>query len=230
MRYELRKAALFLFSHRFLALARWELYFLSLRIRNVLAFRRYRIHHFLASRDRPLYLNFGSGPRGLDNTHWVNVDGFPDQNVHFLLDLSRSLPFSDGSFDGVFCEHVLEHFTQEDGENICREIHRILRPGAAFRVVVPDAETIMRWYFEAPHSLPARRGTELAIDSINSYFRQRYEHQFLYDWKCLCAMLERAGFLGSVTRRRFRFGACAELASLDDIKYEPESLYAEAIK
>jgi hypothetical protein len=80
--------------------------------------------------------------------------------------------------------------------------------------------------------IPWRRAgaPKLPMDSINSYFRQRYEHQFLYDWKSLCAMLERAGFQGSISRRKFRFGTCAELADLDDIKYEPESLYAEAIK
>jgi predicted SAM-dependent methyltransferase len=209
---------------------RWELHFLSLRLKNALTFQRRRINRFLASRQRPLYLNFGSGPRGLDSPHWLNVDGFLDRNVHFLLDLSRPLPMPQASFDGVFCEHVLEHFTQEEGEKIVKDIQRILRPGGRLRVIVPDAEQILRWYFDASDTLAERRGGETPMESVNSYFRQRYEHQFMYDWPTLCAMLERAGFKRPLSRTNFRSGPCADLASLDDPKYEAESLYAEAVK
>src|SRR5262249_40918141 len=99
-------------SHRLLALARWDLHFMRLRLRNFLT-RKHAAMRKRAASARPMYLNLGSGPRGIDDLHWINVDGYPDKNVDFLLDFTRPLPFADECHDGVFCEHVFEHFTHE---------------------------------------------------------------------------------------------------------------------
>jgi len=226
----MRSLFLFLFSHRFLAIGRWEFHFIRLRFRNVLRFQKSQVRRFLLSRQTPMYLNLGSGPRGLDDAHWVNIDGFQDRNVHYLMDITRTLPFPDACFAGVFCEHVLEHFSIEDGGALAREVRRVLVPGGCFRIVVPDAERIMRLYFDAPDQLVAMRGEGQAtpMEVVNSYFRQRYEHQFLYDGTTLMAMLKRAGF-GSATREEFRSGTVPALFERDDVKYQKESLYVDAL-
>jgi predicted SAM-dependent methyltransferase len=216
-----RRVLLFLFSHRLLAVGRWDLHFLALRMWNALVGQKGRIRKFMASRAEPVRLNLGSGPRGLDNPHWVNVDGFTDRNVHFLLDISRRLPFGDQVFVGVFCEHVMEHFTLEDGEEIARDVRRILQPGGVFRVVVPDGERVMRNYFDGSD----RRLGRTRMEVVNSYFRQRYEHQFMYDAETLEAMLRRVGFK-SVEVVSVQTGS--DLAKLDDPVYAEESLYIEA--
>ncbi|MGA7792964.1 MAG: methyltransferase domain-containing protein [Candidatus Acidiferrales bacterium] len=161
----------------------------------------------------------------------MNADGFLDKNVHYLVDFGRPLPFPNGSFDGVFCEHVMEHFSLADGERVAREVNRVLRPGGCFRVIVPNAEFVLGRYFDAPEELVARRGTgeETPMEIVNLYFRQRYEHQFSYDWITMEKMLLRAGF-GVVYRSAFGKGRqCAPIV-LDDEKYEWESLYVEALK
>jgi SAM-dependent methyltransferase len=57
------------------------------------------------------------------------------------------LPFADESFAAVISNHSLEHF--EDLEGVLREIGRVIRPGGALFVAVPDASTltdrIYRW-------------------------------------------------------------------------------------
>jgi len=223
----MKRLLLFLFTHRFLAIARWEIHFLLLRTRNALTGQRARIAKAMKGRG-PLYLNLGSGPRGLDDGRWVNVDGFVDRNVHFTLDFGRPLPFADKAFAGAFCEHVLEHFEIEDGEAIAREVCRVLEPGGRFRVIVPDAELVMRRYFDEPQAIADYRESRSPIEGVNSFFRQRYEHQFLYDWPGMRDMLLRAGF-SEVLRKGFKQGD-VEAILLDHPKYEWESLYVEAVR
>jgi predicted SAM-dependent methyltransferase len=225
----MRRLLLSLFSHRFLAIARWEGHFLVQRFKNAVSGQKRRVARLLAERPRPRFLNLGSGPRGLDDGLWVNVDGFKDRNVHLLLDISRRLPFPDDTFQGAFCEHVLEHFSLEDGERVASEIRRVLAPGGRLRVIVPDAEKIIHQYLDDPAALIAYRGEGgTAMEAVNSFFRQRYEHQFLYDWQTIERMLERAGF-ARVERLACSEGTVPELI-LDDGKYRWESLYVEAIR
>lgn len=222
-----RNALLFLFSHRFLALARWDLHFIALRLRAFLTNRNGRIAARLKIRHEPLYLNLGSGPRGVSEESWINIDGYPDRNVEFLVDLNRRLPFPDATFDGVFSEHVLEHFSLEEGMALAQEVHRLLKPGGIWRIVVPDAERIVGLYVNDPDALVAMRGIEgSAMEAVNSYFRQRYEHQFLYDWETMQTMLLQTGF-AEARQAAYGAGDCPDLL-LDDAKYAPESLYVEA--
>lgn len=180
---------------------------------------------------KPLYLNLGSGPRGLDSARWVNIDGYPDRNVHYLVDFSRPLPIPDDSFDGVFSEHVQEHFTLQDGIALLSECLRVLLPGGRIRLIMPDAEKILRTYLDNPTLLVSRRPVESgeAMESVNSFFRQRYEHQCLYDFGLARNALESAGFV-EVARVTFGTGACPQEMILDDPKYQWESLYIEARK
>ena len=225
----LRRFLLILFSHRVLAIVRWDLRFLRIRIWNAITGRGRQLRRFVSTLPTPLFLNLGAGPRGIDSAHWINVDGFRERHVHYLLDLTRPLPFADHSFDGVFCEHVMEHFSFKDGERLGREVCRILRPGGSFRIVVPDAELILRRYFDAPKELVAWRGNsdQTPMEVVNSYFRQRYEHEFLHDWITLEKLLLNSGFY-TVSRASFGRGVLSQAIVLDDPRYEWESLYVEA--
>jgi predicted SAM-dependent methyltransferase len=148
-----------------------------------------------------------------------------------LCDFSRGLPFPAGGFSGIFCEHVLEHFDLEQGLDLLKECFRVLRPRGCLRLIVPDGETIIRSYLESPAELVARRnnGSPFAIDAVNSYFRQRYEHQYIYDWPMLVHQLEAAGF-GEVRRVAYGQAVAVPELLLDDETYAWESLYVEAVK
>ena len=226
----MRNIALQFFSHRTLAVLRWDVHFMAVRLMNALTGQRGKVRRFLAGRADPVYLNLGSGPRGLDSAHWVNIDGYPDCNVHFVLDFSRGLPFPDQSFDGVFCEHVIEHFTFEDAAQLCTEIARILKPGGVVRIIVPDAERVVRSYIDDPAALIAYRGTTglTAMQVVNDFFRQHYEHQFLFDWETMQRLLGEVGLVAA-SRCEMADGRRVDLL-IDDEKYAWESLYVEAEK
>lgn len=51
------------------------------------------------------------------------------------VDLTAMPQFEDGSFDAVYCSHVLEHIP--DDLSAIREIHRVLKPGGWSLIVVP---------------------------------------------------------------------------------------------
>jgi len=225
-----RRLLLYLLSHRTLALIRWDLHFLRVRIQNALTGGNRKLLARTARATRPRYLNLGSGPRGRDEKNWVNVDGYYDRNVHHMMDFARRFPFTDDSFDGIFAEHVLEHFSRDQGVAVFRECLRVLRPGGLLRVIVPDAAKVIAAYLEAPESLAEHRApaTGLAMEVVNMYAYQRYEHQCLYDWALMRRTLADAGF-AEIVCRRYREGANLALA-IDDAKYEWESLYVEGSK
>jgi len=226
----MRRLLLYFFSRRTLALIRWDLHFILLRLGNALRLQKTRIARQI-DKGNAKYLNLGSGPRGSADREWINVDGYKDHNVDLRLDFTRRLPFPDDCFEGVFCEHVIEHFDLEQGQVLLRECLRILRPGGCLRVIVPDGEKIMRAYFDSPSELVARRdnGVGYAMNAVNSYFRQRYEHQFIYDWPILEHQFICCGFV-DVRRVSYREGKASRPILLDDEKYVWESLYVEAVK
>ena len=73
-----------------------------------------------------------------------NESRFPD-NV-LVADIVRGLPVADGSADGVYASHVLEHLTRSDFETALQNTYRILRSGGLFRLIVPDLEARARLY------------------------------------------------------------------------------------
>lgn len=162
---------------------------------------------------------------------WVNVDGYKDTNVMYCMDFNRAVTFPDNYFEGIFCEHVLEHFNLEDGQRLLRECCRALQPGGCLRIIVPDGEKIMKAYFNTPKELLEHRSVDstCAMEAVNSYFRQRYEHQIAYDKELLEYQLILAGFT-QVSRTSFGIGKISSAVIIDNEKYAWESLYMEAIK
>lgn len=228
----MRKILLFFFSHRTLALLRWDLHFMSIRIKNALLGKSSKIYRRVKDHDGPLFLNLGSGPRGLNSANWVNIDGFNDTNVHYLCDFNRPLPFPSNAFDGIFCEHVLEHFTYEDGRHLMAECRRILKNDGVIRIIVPDGRKFLTAYFDDPGKITEYKqtATGFPMEAVNSWFYQRYEHQCIYDAAYLSDSLIQAGFREArqVSFEKNTFEA--DQIVLDDPKYSWESLYMEAIK
>ena len=226
-----RNISLWLFSHRYLAVSRWEMHFILIRLMNWASFKSNRIRKLFRHKNPPKFLNLGAGPRGLSDRKWLNVDGFNDKNIHFMMDITRPLAIPSYSLEGVFCEHVLEHFTLDDGVKILRELHRILKAGGVVRIIVPDAELIISRYLSTPDEIVLHRGSlgETPMEVVNSYFRQRYEHQFLYDWPTMRKALEMSGFQ-KIQRASFGSTTFTPELVLDHEKYKWESLYVEAYK
>lgn len=147
-------------------------------------------------------LQIGAGPYLLDG--WLNTDIEPYPEVSYL-DAAARFPLADGSFRYVFSEHVIEHLTLEQADQMLAESLRILEAGGKIRIATPDLRKLVALFDDQPseaardyipgkldwHGWP-RRGTPESV-ILNLQLRE-FGHRFMYDEPTLRDSLERAGF------------------------------------
>jgi predicted SAM-dependent methyltransferase len=175
---------------------------------------------------KPIRLEIGSGPRGLSD--WTSLDR--NIGAHVQHDLTKPLPFPDGSVDEVYSSHVLEHFTYPRPLlSVLEECHRVLKPGGRIRIAVPNARVFLQAYFE-PEGFDRERfcnedvGLHFTsrIDVVNFIAYLGGDHKFLFDSENLPLVLAEAGFR-DVRMREFD-------PAIDVARRVHESIYAEAVK
>jgi predicted SAM-dependent methyltransferase len=182
-----------------------------------------KISRLLASGE-PIRLNLGSGPRKIPG--WVNID-ILGMNPDLIWDLRRGVPFPDGSAQGVFLEHVLEHFPLADVFGILEESVRVVAPGGIIRVGVPDFGRYLESYAGDGEFIerlrPGRPTPLLALSEV----ALRHGHRSVWDGQTLERVLAEAG-LEDV--RVCKWGESTLDPVPDTPMREPESVYAEGRK
>ncbi len=63
-------------------------------------------------------------------------------------DLSKGIPFPDGSVDAVYHCHLLEHLDREHVAPFMADVRRVLKAGGVHRIVVPDFHALVMQYVE----------------------------------------------------------------------------------
>jgi predicted SAM-dependent methyltransferase len=150
----------------------------------------------LAAWTLPLKLNLGCGEVFFKG--WVNVDYDCAHKANLIWDLTQPLPLPNGSCSLIYSEHVMEHFTVEDGLKIFRECHRLLEPGGTLRVAMPDLARCVEAYVGDSWRPDFQRWEELRsvktrCEALNVALR-RWGHLWLYDREELHRRLGEAGF------------------------------------
>jgi predicted SAM-dependent methyltransferase len=54
-----------------------------------------------------------------------------------FLDATTPFPFDCGTFDYIYCEHMIEHISWQKGQTMLRECHRVLKPRGVMRIATP---------------------------------------------------------------------------------------------
>ena len=169
-------------------------------------------------------MNLGSGPVHIPG--WIGVDMI-GMSADLTWDLRRGVPFPEGTVDGIFLEHVVEHFTFADTLRLLAECRRVLAPAGVIRLGVPDFGRYMESYAgdgDFIEKLRPRRPTRLlAVAEV----ALRHGHRSIWDAETLERVLKDAGFV-EVSRRRF--GESSFDPAPDTAHRRPESVYAEARK
>lgn len=186
-----------------------------------------------------LYVQYGCGlscPTG-----WLNFDASPSLRLQRLPvigklagigprfpdgvrhgDILRGLPVADGSAEGVYASHVLEHLSRADCLVALRNTLRMLKPGGLFRLVVPDLEGRARSYLDKVQARDAEAsawfmrhaglGAEHRARGPAALARALFgnaAHLWMWDEPSIAAALREAGF---VDVRRCRFNDCPDPA------------------
>ena len=139
-------------------------------------------------------LNLGCGNAKLSD--WINVDINPDADV--ITDFRNGLPFNDNTFQFIYSEHVLEHFSYPEAQMILRECYRVLSDQGVMRIAMPDLDYLIRkygsdwknqeWLSWAEYDFIKTKGQMMNI--VFSW----WGHKYLYNEEDLNNQLEIAGF------------------------------------
>lgn len=185
-----------------------------------------------------LRLHIGAGNRILDR--WVNIDVYPGRDL-LTMRLPKGLrKFSDQSVRYIYASHFLEHLSYpQEATEFLQHCYRILIPGGAIRIIVPNIKHIIRAYiaddeefFKIQAELhPSWCTTKL--EHLMYALQQDGEHRYGYDFETLEKLLSQAGFR-KIQRSEYHKSHIDDL----NIDYRAETdypekslhLYADAIK
>jgi len=92
----------------------------------------------------PKLLQIGSGINVYSG--WLNTDYEPVIPGTLRMDATKPFPFSDKSFDYIFCQHMIEHISYPDGQFMLKECLRVLKPGGKVRISTPNLAMVCGLY------------------------------------------------------------------------------------
>jgi predicted SAM-dependent methyltransferase len=161
-------------------------------------------------------LEIGARVASLDG--WLSTDIDPISEGTVFLDATKPFPFDCATFDYIYCEHMIEHLSWQNGQIMLRECHRVLKSRGVMRIATPDLEVVLGLYspilsaeqkgyidWMVRKELPEAR-THEPVFVINNAFRN-WGHQFIYDGNLMTMALQRCGF---VDVRRCAYGESNE--------------------
>jgi 2-polyprenyl-3-methyl-5-hydroxy-6-metoxy-1,4-benzoquinol methylase len=104
---------------------------------------------------------------------------------------AEHLEFADGEFDFVWSWGVIHH--SADTERIIREVHRVLKPGGEFRLMVYHRRSLSGFYCLARGLFTGKFFKGMSVQQILSFYTDGYLARF-YTRRELRALLARCGF------------------------------------
>ena len=71
-------------------------------------------------------LQVGCGPHRVES--WLNSDLLENAKRDLFIDITKALPFPDGSLDAIYASEVIEHIPESAGRSFLCEAFRVLKP------------------------------------------------------------------------------------------------------
>lgn len=135
-----------------------------------------------------------------DVSHFAQLQGYTFQH----LDVRNGLPYPTGGVDLIFLCHFLEHLTYTEARTFLKECRRVLKPEGAMRILVPDAQLLVKKYIYHPHPMDVGSldefdeisdGATAAPTVVGKLWELLFAgHQAAYDQETLTHYLQEASF------------------------------------
>lgn len=124
------------------------------------------------------------------------------------MNVSWTFPYKNGSVEGVFCSHILEHLYPQQAIKMFSEVLRVLKPGGVFRVVVPDLEWAIGLY--------NKERPEKFLDAMYEHVGGggKNSHKWMFTELSLKRFFEKQGF-EQVKICRFQEGRLPDVKQMD---------------
>ena len=106
-------------------------------------------------------LEIGASNKRIEGFEILNI--IPGENIDYVCDASKKLPFDDNTFDLIYSSHTLEHIPWYLVENSLREWIRILKSDGVLEVWVPDGLKICEAFIKG------EEGNKTLIDKDGWY-------------------------------------------------------------
>lgn len=92
----------------------------------------------LKKNERKIYrcLEIGSGNKRIPGFETLDILG--GQNIDYVFDAAKQLPFKNGVFDLIYSSHILEHIPWYQTERVLKEWMRILKNKGQLEIYVPN--------------------------------------------------------------------------------------------
>jgi predicted SAM-dependent methyltransferase len=134
---------------------------------------------------------------------WLNSDFHPLSDEVVYLNATHRFPFSDGVFDYIFSEHMIEHISYSDAQQMLGECFRVMKPEGRIRISTPNLEFLFDLYRNDKSPLQEEYirwsakewGVKRQDTHVINFFVREWGHCFIYDEKALRGALEEAGFV-----------------------------------
>lgn len=210
-----------------------KLLFLSRQgVRNMRGTDRKIMHNYFSSSGDVKKLHIGCGDRVLSG--WLNSDYYTKSGNIIHLDATKAFPFKSQQFDYVFSEHMIEHISYLDGQNMLMEAFRVLKPGGKLRISTPDMSFLIDLY----RTDRAKLQNEYIEHSTNKYisyapfydatfvinnYVRAWGHKFIYSEKVLRHSMEKAGFK-EIARFSVNESQDENLSNLENVDRKPAGM------
>ena len=151
---------------------------------------------------KPILLHVGAAGNVLKG--WLNTDYTRHPGCIFL-DVTKSLPFQNGSIDAILAEHVIAILSKEGTACFFREAFRCLRVGGILRVSTPNLTALCRALSQPElepergrlvqrHQRVNRNGEALSYCDFFNDVVHMWGHKYLFSEAELFGQLQMAGF------------------------------------
>jgi predicted SAM-dependent methyltransferase len=174
-------------------------------------------------------LNWGCGSEGVPG--WINADRKEGPGIEISCDIREGLPLATDSIDYAVSIHALPEIPYQELDGVLRELRRVLKPGGALRLGLPDLDKGIdayrrgdRFHFLIPDHDAERLGTKFILHMIwYGYTRTLFVRDFAQEVLLTADFrrIEHVGFQATST-------PWPEIVELDDRPVE--SFFVEAYK